>query len=487
MVIKWIDYTIALSMMLIQSSSAVAQDAPQAAPLEHFKCYKTLGQPPNDVAILRDQFDAMDGGIEFAQVLNAIRLCNPVTKDHDGTITEVENPDHHLKLHFMLAFPQGGPRDVIVGNQFGDEQRLTVNRALIVAVPTQKSPHDSPVGLDHFKCYIAQGEPVDADVVLKDQFMPEDGARVLNPILFCNPTIKVHNGQVTPIQHPEEHLVCYLIEAGNFSGDVATRNQFIEETMEVGSPDLLCAPSKKLSVIVVFDGLDHVALEDARLTLKPDATGGQDLVISNIGSSGLDGVSIDVGKAALWQADMVSEQGKGSTTTLTAVGGHPGAPSLPISTLVRAVGESETGGVLASVAKISASFESATYRMEILLDGNIVRVIDDIPSGSVAARIPVPEPIDICDIIPWWCEGRDTFRVSPGGVCEFDIEFDLNVPGGAVEIQLAGGQMILAAQIRLIENPDHDPEEMLFTKMEITAANVPSFTLLSETVIMQGP
>ena len=80
MVIKWIDYTIALSMMLIQSSSAVAQDAPQAAPLEHFKCYKTLGQPPNDVAILRDQFDAMDGGIEFAQVLNAIRLATPSQK-----------------------------------------------------------------------------------------------------------------------------------------------------------------------------------------------------------------------------------------------------------------------------------------------------------------------------------------------------------------------------------------------------------------------
>ncbi len=72
-------------------------------------------------------------------------------------------------------------------------------------------------------------------------------------------------------------------------------------------------------------------------------------------------------------------------------------------------------------------------------------------------------------------------------VFEFDIDFDLPLTGGAVEIQLAGGQMILAAQIRLIENPDHDPEEMLFTEMRITAANVPSFTLLSEMVMTQGP
>ena len=76
-----------------------------------------------------------------------------------------------------------------VVNQFGTNQ-LVIGDAILLGVPTQKAPFGPPFGLDHFKCYAAQGSPANATVDLRDQFHFEPQVVVLNPDWYCNPARK---------------------------------------------------------------------------------------------------------------------------------------------------------------------------------------------------------------------------------------------------------------------------------------------------------
>ena len=98
--------------------------------------------------------------------------------------------------------------------------------------------------LDHFKCYDADGDPVDATVDLADQFGVEPGVLVGKPQVFCNPVDKNGEG----ILDPEAHLTCYEIEDLGERQAVLISNQFGEQTLTVNEPQLLCVPSEKLDV-----------------------------------------------------------------------------------------------------------------------------------------------------------------------------------------------------------------------------------------------
>jgi hypothetical protein len=140
-----------------------------------------------------------------------------------------------------------------VSNQFGAKQVLKVLQPLFLAVPTHKvlGQHQPPRGLDHFKCYQVTGNRIEATVGLRDQFREEPQVRVLDPVVLCNPVEKRHNNNVTPIQNPAEHLVCYQIEGEESEAiTVPTRNQFGEETLTLTNPHLLCAPSQKTRIEV---------------------------------------------------------------------------------------------------------------------------------------------------------------------------------------------------------------------------------------------
>ena len=189
---------------------------------------------------LLDQFVA-----EQAKVFLAVRFCNPAEKFHLGTVTPIKNPDHHLKLYFIKVQQQHPPRVVEVSNQFGTAQ-LTVNQPLLLAVPTQKLPHDPPIGLDHYKCYRANGPVVGTSVGLNDQFTQDPNFFVHSPLLLCNPVEKRHDPLVFPIQNPVDHLVCYIGRASApFQGTVGTNDQFIGEDMVLSDPDIVCVPSEK--------------------------------------------------------------------------------------------------------------------------------------------------------------------------------------------------------------------------------------------------
>jgi hypothetical protein len=115
---------------------------------DHFKCYDVRAEEsfiPFKVTLV-DQFER-----EPVLVLRPVTLCNPVAKcvNHDNNsvtppdCTQVLNPDDHM-VCYETRDDSGNPtfdrREVIVSNQFGGEQRLTVlRRTNLMCVPSLKS------------------------------------------------------------------------------------------------------------------------------------------------------------------------------------------------------------------------------------------------------------------------------------------------------------------------------------------------------------
>jgi hypothetical protein len=232
--------------------------------LDHFKCW-TVDQAKqvNDFVLLEDQFDISTNSKEEALVRFPLFFCNPTVKTVSSTAgaqvtTPITNPDAHLKMYLITAHPEP-LRSVTVSNQFNDAQNpqvLTVFRPIVLAVPTQKLPHAKPQGLDHFKCYLARGEPVNANVGLQDQFdrqQPEK-VKVLRPILFCNPVQKRHDETITEIRNPDDHLTCYIFTPSSTKQiPVQTINQFDREQFFATHSRFLCVPSQKLDFRPIGD------------------------------------------------------------------------------------------------------------------------------------------------------------------------------------------------------------------------------------------
>ncbi len=232
----------------------LVSDATQV--LDHFKCYKIEDKPIDRTVFLLDQFIKAD-----ARVREPVRFCNPVTKIHEERVSKIRNPHHHLKFYRIESKEQDVTRVVRVSNQFGKDQRFTLGKARFLAVPTQKlfpGEHPPPKGLDHFKCYEAMGQPVDASVGLKDQFQAERQVKVHKPVLLCNPTEKRHDDVINRIINPKAHLACYAMEGGPFESKLKTRNQFGEEGLLVTQADMLCVPSRKNTQVAGDPMITHI-------------------------------------------------------------------------------------------------------------------------------------------------------------------------------------------------------------------------------------
>jgi hypothetical protein len=244
--------------------------------LDHFTCYLSPGPIQPAFALLHDQFDDrapsatfLPGFFETITDLRPLSFCNPVQKTYNGTTTQILHSDAHLLMYWIN--PQGSiPRSVTVVNQFGTAS-LQTGRPVILAVPSGKAPL-TPAGalpavppippeqeLDHFKCYAAAGDSINAVVSLTDQFLT-GRTEVLRPFLFCNPALKeVLNPNnpagagptTTPITHPLSHLVCYLTTPIAFQGVVLYNNQFVlpgtVPTLTLSQSEILCVPSAKTS------------------------------------------------------------------------------------------------------------------------------------------------------------------------------------------------------------------------------------------------
>jgi len=220
--------------------------------IDHFLCYLVESpapfQSPAGTAVI-DQFDPKP--LRF--VLNGRdTLCNPVSKNEEP----VPNREAHLTGYRMRQLP---PRNipVIINNQFGP-QRLTVLAPLKLLVPTAKReqipttevPPPPPIPrVDHYFCYgVKPAEPFKPrPVTLKDQFGASK-AEVVEPVLLCNPAVKLVQGKETgEIVNREAHLACYVIREIEFKPRrVTIWNQYEKaRVLEAGRPTLLCVPSVK--------------------------------------------------------------------------------------------------------------------------------------------------------------------------------------------------------------------------------------------------
>lgn len=220
-------------------------------PLDHFKCYHAPCMPPLETVFLEDQFVAIDASLNWTQW-----FCNPAEKVHEG-VTPIWNPNNHLTIYNIayegLVDPPGH-WEVEVDNQFGTNQKLSVEGVpWFLAVPTQKlepGDHDPPSFLDHFLVYRALGDAVQVDIGLNDEFGDEDAVSVVIPFLFANPCRKTHDGNVTEIKDPDEHLVFYALSSEDFvEFYLLVDNQFgLQEFDVANTASLIAVPSEKLSV-----------------------------------------------------------------------------------------------------------------------------------------------------------------------------------------------------------------------------------------------
>jgi uncharacterized repeat protein (TIGR02543 family) len=219
--------------------------APPVPPLDHFKCYPAGGPPLELMYVyLEDQF----GYYWDVQVLSPMFFCNPVQKNLEPRV----NDDGHLTVYSILgATPKMW--DVVVNNQFGDGQTLTVQGPVALATPTQKhvpGDHGMPMYVDHYSLYtVLAGSSVAATVDLDDQFGIDSDVSVTTPLYFACPCLKGHVDDWAP-WHPYGHLLFYAIDSTNyFSDPILVSNQFLQQFYlsldDVGQ--LLAVPSEKVS------------------------------------------------------------------------------------------------------------------------------------------------------------------------------------------------------------------------------------------------
>ena len=228
---------------------------PVEPPLNHFRCYNAGGGTMpyvGEVVDLEDQFGAVTAKVGWGST-----LCNPVVKMTQELAAcewvPISDQDHHLMLYILEDVDETQTWRVTVNNQFG-EQELTVSGPGGLAVPTQKEGHDPPVGLDHFLIYeVIGGSPVEVVVDLYDQFGYGNNVLVMEPWILASPVRKTHDGQVTNIVNPDEHLVFYRVwDEGAIletHEEVVVTNQFGEHHLNVfqGDEALLGVPSEKVN------------------------------------------------------------------------------------------------------------------------------------------------------------------------------------------------------------------------------------------------
>lgn len=210
--------------------------------LDHFRLYDVQPYFSGATPILKGQFD----GLERPAVVGQLRqFANPVSKDGEA----IKDRNRHFTIYdAQTTFPDP-LRAVHVQNQFGD-QDLLIDHLLFLLVPAQKIEPglDFPDTLDHYKGYrVFSGPVINRTVSLADQFGEEDGVLVLEPLVFCVPSLKRYGGRLEEIKNPTDHLTIYRIVGRDFHTARDVRDQFFPQPIQLAifrSP-ALAVPSLK--------------------------------------------------------------------------------------------------------------------------------------------------------------------------------------------------------------------------------------------------
>jgi hypothetical protein len=136
------------------------------------------------------------------------------------------------------------------------------NAGMCVRFTATRTPTPTPaltptlgLGIDHYRCYKAKGNPITfsatlTDVVLGDTDMVA-GAKA-KVAFFCDP-VEVQPGTVpTPVNNVNDQLLCYIVGDTPPKFDrktaVTVRNPQGEgQALQLISPKMVCVPSRKVS------------------------------------------------------------------------------------------------------------------------------------------------------------------------------------------------------------------------------------------------
>jgi len=131
-----------------------------AAAQDHFRVYPVAAGSGLDgpVVAIDDQF-----GTQTTDLGAPARFMVPVIKNGEPLFDFFS----HLTC-YQIVDGVAGPA-VISTNQFG-AQPLTLGLPDSLCVPTEKLIAPGPISLDHYKCYLASGQSVDAGPVWSDQW-----------------------------------------------------------------------------------------------------------------------------------------------------------------------------------------------------------------------------------------------------------------------------------------------------------------------------
>lgn len=223
--------------------------------LDHYKFWKVNPETLPKVGapvLLKGQFDRVPWE---ALVFGPLYVANPVEKRRMGYR---EKPILNEKLHYLARRIQtekrSKPRNVLVTNQFGENQVWTLGQPEWLLVPAAKvlrgEAGKPPIG-DHFVCYAAKAEKqVHVAVTLSDQFdrllkKPEEVGD-FEAAYLCVPVSKQRKGKpVEEVRDKQTHLALYTIAPTKFGKTVFANDQFGSFTLPVGASEFLGVPSTK--------------------------------------------------------------------------------------------------------------------------------------------------------------------------------------------------------------------------------------------------
>ena len=215
----------------------------QNIPENHYLVYDIEQQYTVDISVtLFDQFDQWFGDFS-TNLLIMDKFANPVDKNGEGMFNELVH-----QTWWLIDDPQDN-KQVGILNQFGHQTWDVGNGRYLVLPALKDQPGDIPLW-NHYKCYDAEGPPVDFPVLLHDQWGGFTTVAV-NPVLFCNPCIKeLADGERYEIVTPESHLAVYRLEP-TLLGDVPATayDQFGIWDINALEAIWLVLPTEKLTVV----------------------------------------------------------------------------------------------------------------------------------------------------------------------------------------------------------------------------------------------
>ena len=211
---------------------------------------------------------------------------------------------------------------------------------------------------------------------------------------------------------------------------------------------------------VAMFGLLHTILGSA--IFEPD---GQTLTISNIGSSGEDGVSIDVGQAESFSLnwaplDPFGDVPDGAYEELRAIGSLGGNPNQSLGTLrVTDIG---------SEYEITADYSpigSTSQRLEVYDQGKLMTVI----AGHTGPVARVPQWPDKC--------GKGVATIAGARIPCYRKGWPFSV-----SIAIVGGPTVMGDELRVLAENTDEIFDYLQT-FSVVASDIPEITFTEETVV----